>query len=200
VTGRYLAVEGVDGAGKTTVAWAIVAALEARGEEVLLVREPGGTPTGESIRHILLHSDDLVAAWTEAMLFAASRAQLAAEVIGPALQAGKIVVSDRTVYSSLAYQGGARGLGIDEVRKVNEAGLAGVWPDQVLLLVVDAAAALQREDDADRISVEGVTLQQKVSEAYGLIAAAEPGRFSVIDASRPIEDVITDAIAAVTGT
>ncbi len=197
--GRYLAVEGVDGAGKTTVARALVAALEARGEEVLLVREPGGTPTGEAIRRILLHSDDLVAAWTEAMLFAASRAQLAAEVIGPALQAGKVVVSDRTVYSSLAYQGGARGLGIEEVRRVNEAGLQGVWPDRVLLLQVDAAAALEREDAVDRISVEGVALQQKVSEAYALIAAIETERFRVIDASRPIEDVISDAIAAVIG-
>jgi dTMP kinase len=199
VIGRYLAVEGVDGAGKTTVARALVAALEARGEEVLLVREPGGTPTGEAIRRILLHSDDLVAAWTEAMLFAASRAQLAAEVIGPALQAGKVVVSDRTVYSSLAYQGGARGLGIEEVRRVNEAGLQGVWPDRVLLLQVDAAAALEREDAVDRISVEGVALQQKVSEAYALIAAIETERFRVIDASRPIEDVISDAIAAVIG-
>ena len=197
--GRYLAVEGVDGAGKTTVARALVAALQARGEEVLLVREPGGTPTGEAIRHILLHSDDLVAAWTEAMLFAASRAQLAAEVIGPALQAGKIVVSDRTVYSSLAYQGGARGLGIEKVRRVNEAGLQGVWPDRVLLLQVDAVAALEREDAADRISVEGVALQQKVSEAYALVSAGEPERFTVIDSSRPIEDVINDAIAAVIG-
>ncbi len=197
--GRYLAVEGVDGAGKTTVARALVAVLEARGEDVLLVREPGGTPTGEAIRRILLHSDDLVAAWTEAMLFAASRAQLAAEVIGPALQAGKVVVSDRTVYSSLAYQGGARGLGIEKVRRVNEAGLQGVWPDHVLLLQVDAAAALEREDAADRISVEGVALQQKVSAAYAQVAAAEPERFTVIDASRPIEDVINDAIAAVMG-
>lgn len=197
--GRYLAVEGVDGAGKTTVARALVAVLETRGEDVLLVREPGGTPTGEAIRRILLHSDDLVAAWTEAMLFAASRAQLAAEVIGPALRAGKVVVSDRTVYSSLAYQGGARGLGIEKVRRVNEAGLQGVWPDHVLLLQVDAAAALDREDAADRISVEGVALQRKVSEAYAQIAAAEPGRFTVIDASRPIEGVISDAIAAVMG-
>lgn len=197
--GRYLAVEGVDGAGKTTVARALVAVLETRGEDVLLVREPGGTPTGEAIRRILLHSDDLVAAWTEAMLFAASRAQLAAEVIGPALRAGKVVVSDRTVYSSLAYQGGARGLGIEKVRRVNEAGLQGVWPDHVLLLQVDAAAALDREDAADRISVEGVALQRKVSEAYAQIAAAEPGRFTVIDASRPIEEVISDAIAAVMG-
>ena len=197
--GRYLAVEGVDGAGKTTVARALVAVLETRGEDVLLVREPGGTPTGEAIRRILLHSDDLVAAWTEAMLFAASRAQLAAEVIGPALQAGKVVVSDRTVYSSLAYQGGARGLGIEKVCRVNEAGLQGVWPDHVLLLQVDAAAALEREDAADRISVEGVALQQKVSAAYAQVAAAEPERFTVIDASRPIEDVINDAIAAVMG-
>jgi len=196
VTWRYLAVEGVDGAGKTTVAAAVVLALEARGDEVLLVREPGGTPTGEAVRRILLHSDDSVAAWTEAMLFAASRAQLAAETIGPALEDGRLVVSDRTVYSSLAYQGGARGLGIDLVRTVNEAGLQGVWPDRVLLLDVDPAAGLDREDAADRISVEGVALQARVAEAYDFLAKEDPQRFEVIDASRPIEEVVADALAS----
>jgi dTMP kinase len=200
VSWRYLAVEGVDGAGKTTVAAAIVAALEERGHRVLSVREPGGTPTGEAIRRILLHSDDSVADWTEAMLFAASRAQLAAEVVGPALAAGSHVVSDRTVYSSLAYQGGARGLGIDRVRRVNEAGLQGVWPDRVLLLQVDAAAGLDREDGADRISVSGVNLQQRVADAYGRLAAEEADRFVVVDASRPIETVIDEALARLVGT
>ena len=196
MTWRYLAVEGVDGAGKTTVSAAVVLALEARGDEVLLVREPGGTPTGEAVRRILLHSDDSVAAWTEAMLFAASRAQLAAETIGPALEDGRLVVSDRTVYSSLAYQGGARGLGIDLVRTVNEAGLQGVWPDRVLLLDVDPAAGLDREDAADRISVEGVALQARVAEAYDFLAKEDPQRFEVIDASRPIEEVVADALAS----
>jgi len=197
VNWRYLAVEGVDGAGKTTVASAIVAALEDLGHEVLAVREPGGTLTGEAIRRILLHSDDSVAGWTEAMLFAASRAQLAAETVGPALEAGALVVSDRTVYSSLAYQGGARGLGIERVRDVNEAGLQGVWPDKVLLLDVDAAAGLEREDAADRISVEGIALQVRVADAYEQMAEDDPDRFVVIDASRPIDRVITDAIAVV---
>jgi dTMP kinase len=195
VNWRYLAVEGVDGAGKTTVAFAIVTALEDLGHEVLAVREPGGTATGEAIRRILLHSDASVAEWTEAMLFAASRAQLAAETVGPALESGALVVSDRTVYSSLAYQGGARGLGIERVREVNEAGLQGVWPDMVLLLDVDAAAGLEREDASDRISVEGVALQVRVAEAYEQMAKEEPDRFVVIDASRPIDQVVADAIA-----
>jgi len=195
MTWRYLAVEGVDGAGKTTVTAAVVSALEGRGEEVLVVREPGGTPTGEAIRRILLHSDDSVSAWTEAMLFAASRAQLAVELVGPALARGAMVVSDRTVYSSLAYQGGARGLGIDDVRRVNEAGLQGVWPDKVLLLDVDPAAGLEREDGADRISVEGVALQARVAAAYATLAEQDPDRFVVVDASRPVDEVITAALA-----
>lgn len=199
MTWRYLAVEGVDGAGKSTVAAAVAAALEGRGVRVLLVREPGGTPTGEAIRQILLHSDDSVADWTEAMLFAASRAQLAADVVGPALQDGVRVVSDRTVYSSLAYQGGGRGLGIPLVREVNEAGLQGVWPDRVLLLRVDPAAGLQREDGADRISVQGVELQHRVAEAYDRLAAEDPGRFVVVDASLPIDRVVAAALERLVG-
>ena len=199
MTWRYLAVEGVDGAGKTTVAAAVVEALRDQGADVMLVREPGGTPTGEAIRRILLHSDDSVALWTEAMLFAAGRAQLAAEVVGPALRAGTRVVSDRTVYSSLAYQGGARGLGIDLVRRVNEAGLQGVWPDRVQLLEVDPSAGLEREDTADRISVEGVELQKGVAAAYAAMAGEDPERFVVIDAGQPIDTVVAAALAALVG-
>ena len=199
MTWRYLAVEGVDGAGTTTVAAAVVEALRDQGADVMLVREPGGTPTGEAIRRILLHSDDSVALWTEAMLFAAGRAQLAAEVVGPALRAGTRVVSDRTVYSSLAYQGGARGLGIDLVRRVNEAGLQGVWPDRVLLLEVDPSAGLEREDTADRISVEGVELQKGVAAAYAAMAGEDPERFVVIDAGQPIDTVVAAALAALVG-
>jgi len=196
---RYVAVEGIDGAGKSTVAAAITASFEAAGLVVVTVREPGGTVTGEAIREILLDRSDPLDGWTEALLFAAARAQLAARVIGPALAAGRIVVSDRCVYSSLAYQGAGRGLGIDRVRAVNEAGLRGVWPERVVLLRVAADTGLARERQADRISREGLGLQERVAEAYDALAAAEPDRFVVVDASRPFAAVVADAIAAVMG-
>ena len=196
MTRRYAAFEGVDGAGKTTVARAVADALQAEGHDVLWVREPGGTEVGEAIRHVLLTAAVDMADWPEAMLFAAARSQLAAEVVGPALAAGRSVISDRSVYSSLAYQGGGRGLGIDEVRAVNEAGLGGVWPGIVVLLRMDAATALEREDEADRISVEGVSLQRRVAAAYDALAAADPERFEVIDASLPFDDVVQIALAA----
>ena len=196
MTVRYVAIEGVDGAGKTTVARRVVEALAGE-RDVRFVREPGGTSTGEAIRDVLLDRDGVIAPWTEALLFAAGRAQLAAESVGPALQSGALVVSDRTVYSSLAYQGGARGLGIGTVRAVNEAGLQGVWPDLVVLLRVDPAEALAREDDADRISVEGVALQQRVADAYEALARAESDRFVIIDARRPLDDVVDLVVAAV---
>jgi dTMP kinase len=194
---RYVAFEGVDGAGKTTVARATAAALRDRGYEVVEVREPGGTASGEAIRRILLERGGAVAPWTEALLFAAGRAQLAAEVIGPALDAGKVVVSDRSVYSSLAYQGGARGLGIDLVRGVNEAGLQGVWPGLVVVLRVEPETGLRREDEADRISVEGVGLQQLVAAAYEDLAAAEPERVVVVDAGLPLDTVVAAAVGEV---
>ncbi len=193
-TARYVAFEGVDGAGKTSVARAVAAALRDLGHEVVEVREPGGTPAGEAIRRILLERGGAVAPWTEALLFAAGRAQLAAEVIGPALAAGKAVVSDRSVYSSLAYQGGARGLGIDLVRAVNEAGLQGVWPGLVVLLRVDPETGLRREDEADRISVEGIGLQERVAAAYDLLAAAEPDRVVAVDAAPGFDDVVAAAL------
>jgi len=194
VNTRYIAFEGVDGAGKTTVAGAVAVALRRRGADVLEVREPGGTPIGEAIRGILLDRGGSMAPWTEAMLFAAARAQLAAEVVGPALARGRVVVSDRSVYSSLAYQGGARRLGIEAVRAVNAAGLGGVWPGLIVLLEVAPEAGLAREDEVDRISVEGVTLQERVAAAYRRLAEAEPERFVTVDAGMPLPRVVSACV------
>jgi dTMP kinase len=194
---RYVAFEGVDGAGKTTVAARVAERLAARGFDVVTVREPGGTPTGEAIRRILLDLGGVVGDWAEALLFAAARSQLAAEVVGPALAAGRAVISDRSVYSSLAYQGGARGLGIEAVRRVNEAGLGGVWPETVVLLHLDASRGLAREEEANRISEAGLALQARVAESYDLLAAAEAGRFVVLDAASGVEAVVEAAEAEV---
>jgi len=197
VTRRYVAFEGVDGAGKTTVAARVAERLRSRGFDVLSVREPGGTPTGEAIREILLGLGKVVGDWAEALLFAAARSQLAAEVVGPALAAGRGVVSDRSVYSSLAYQGGARGLGIDEVRRVNAAGLGGVWPETVVLLRLDPGRGFAREEEANRISEAGLAFQARVAEAYDLLAAEEPARFVVVDAGLGLEAVVAEAEAEV---
>jgi dTMP kinase len=197
MTRRYVAFEGVDGAGKTTVAARVAEDLAARGFDVLTVREPGGTPTGEAIRRILLGLGGVVDDWAEALLFAAARSQLASEIVGPALAAGRAVVSDRSVYSSLAYQGGARGLGIEVVRRVNEAGLGGVWPETVVLLRLDPGAGLAREDGADRISTAGLALQARVAQAYDELAAAEPERFVVLDAAADLAAVVAAATTEV---
>src|SRR3990172_10791824 len=152
--GRYIALEGGEGAGKSTLARMVRTRLEAAGRVVRLVREPGGTAVGEGIRRLLL-DDGRLEPWTEALLFAAQRAELAAEVIKPALDRGEWVVSDRSYYSSLAYQGIARGLGFEKVRLVNEWGLAGVVPDLVVVLMVDPIDGLARQDHPDRIGGGG---------------------------------------------
>jgi dTMP kinase len=197
VTRRYVAFEGVDGAGKTTVAARVAERLAARGFDVVTVREPGGTLTGEAIRRILLDLGGVVGDWAEALLFAAARSQLAAEVVGPALAAGRAVISDRSVYSSLAYQGGARGLGLEAVRRVNEAGLGSVWPETVVLLHLDPSRGLAREEETNRISEAGLALQVKVAESYDRLAAAEPDRFVVLDATAGLAAVVEAAEAEV---
>ena len=189
----YVAFEGIEGAGKSTVAQRVGERLEADGHEVVRVREPGGTAVGERIRAILLGHDLLPDPWTEALLFAAARAQLATEVVGPALDSGAWVLSDRSVYSSLAYQGAGRGLGIDAVRSVNEPGLQGVWPSLVILLAVDAAEGLLRQDVGDRIGDEGVEFQRTVADGFATAAASEPERFVIIDAGNPLDDVVDAA-------
>lgn len=191
--GRYIAFEGVDGAGKSTVAEAVAEHLRADGFQVVGVREPGATAVGEAIREILLHSHDDLVPWAEALLFAAARAQLAEQTLRPLLEAGAWVLSDRSVYSSLAYQGGARELGVDIVRTINAAGLAGVWPDLVILLDVEPHTGLAREEDTDRIGAEGVALQQRVAATYRTLADSDQ-RVVAIDGSVDIEAVVAAAL------
>lgn len=192
---RYIAFEGIEGAGKSTIARRVSDYLTARGEHVVLVREPGGTSTGEKIRAVLLTMDHDVAPRAEAALFAASRAQLISETVSPALADGAWVLSDRTAYSSLAYQAGGRGLPLDEVWTLNDIALGGVWPDVVVLLRLEPDAGLSRQQDGDRIGNEGVEFHLKVAAAFDDLAAAEPDRFIVVDASLAIDDVVAAVLA-----
>lgn len=187
--GLYIALEGVEGVGKSTVAGELAELIRAGGHDVLTVREPGGTPTGERVRHVLLDTDDDVAPWSEALLFAAARAQLARDVVEPALAQGTWVVTDRSVYSSLAYQGVGRNLGMAEVRAVNEPGLGGTWPDVVALLKLEVDEGLARQDVPDRIGAAGRDFLDAVALGFTELAEADPDRFVVIDASRPVEEV-----------
>lgn len=199
MTGHYIALEGIEGTGKSTIAARLTSHLESTGHEVLRVREPGGTVTGERIRRVLLDPDGVVSPWSEALLFAAARAQLAHELVGPALRSGSWVVSDRSVYSSLAYQGAGRGLGIAAVRSVNEPGLGDVWPEMVVLLRLDAATGLARQEDPDRIGAEGVVFQTSVADAFDDIAISDPDRFVVVDASRDVANVWEQVLSHLEG-
>jgi len=189
---RYVALEGIDGAGKTSVSAALALLLEAAGHEVVRVREPGGTAVGEGLRQILLDGPP-VTPWAEALMFAAARAQLVTDVIRPALGRGAWVLSDRSVYSSLAYQGAGRGLGMDRVRRINQPGLRGVWPDLVVLLTVSPQEGLARQARPDRIGAQGAPFLGAVAEGFSRLATEEPGRFVVIDAGRPVEQVVARA-------
>ena len=169
---KYIALEGVDGSGKSTVARALVERLTSSGAEAILVREPGGTALGEVVRGLLLDSERLDD-WAEVFLFAAQRSELAREVVLPALERGTWVVSDRSYYSSIAYQGRGRGLGEDKVRAINEIGLDGVVPHHVFVLDVEPDLALARQEDPDRIGKEGVDFQSAVRASYQSLAATE---------------------------
>ncbi|MCP4248944.1 MAG: dTMP kinase, partial [bacterium] len=186
--GLYLALEGVEGVGKSTVAGELQSLIQDAGHEVVMVREPGGTSAGEKIRRLLLEPDGSVSPWAEALLFSAARAQLAAEVVEPALRAGTWVVSDRSVYSSLAYQGHGRGLGIDAVRAVNEPGLGQTWPDLVALLELDVDAGLARQKVPERIGAAGREFLGSVAAGFHTLADMAPDRFAVVDAATPIRD------------
>lgn len=185
----YLAIEGGDGSGKSTVARAVAERLEERGHRTLIVREPGGTTLGEEVRDLLLHGAEM-SPWAEAMLFAAQRAQLVTEVVRPALAADKWVISDRTLYSSIAYQGGGRGLGVDMVRRVNETAVEGVVPDLVFVLDVDVEVALERQHRPDRIGSEASDFHRRVHQTYRDLAAEEPQRVFLIDNSQDLDAVV----------
>jgi dTMP kinase len=192
---RYIALEGGDGSGKTTLSSALAARLRADGNEVVEVREPGGTPLGERVRELLLDSDH-VEPWAEVFLFAAQRAQLVREVVAPALERGAWVISDRTYYSSIAYQGRARGMGEGKVREINEIGLEGVEPGRVFVLEVDPGMGLGRQHRPDRIGSESVEFQKAVMGAYRDLAAAEPGRVLLLDGGEPVEVLVDQVIEA----
>jgi dTMP kinase len=194
----YLVVfEGGEGAGKSTQIDAFVRWLEARGAEVVMTKEPGGTSIGSRIREVLLDPRaSEMEPRAEALLYAADRAQHVAEVIKPALKAGKVVVSDRFVDSSLAYQGLGRGLGLDEIYRLSEWATGGLMPDLVLYMKVDPAAGLRRVDrELDRIEREESDFHERVGEAYLELATKFPKRFVVLDATGSQEQV-HDAIVA----
>jgi dTMP kinase len=192
--GLFVTFEGIDRSGKTTQARLLCDAL---GGDALGVREPGGTEAGERVRAILKDPAVELSPRAEALLFAAARAELVDEVIRPGLEAGRIVVSDRFLDSSLAYQGGARGLGVEEVAAINRFALGGVTPDLTLLLDIDLSAAAARAGESDRFEDEGADLQRRVLEAYEELMAAEPARWRRIDADRAAEEVHTDVLAEV---
>jgi dTMP kinase len=178
----FVSFEGADGSGKSTQAELLRTALSAEGREVVLTREPGGTELGEAVRTLVLNGP-VMGAWAEATLFAASRAEHVEEVIRPALERGADVLCDRYVDSSLAYQGIARGLGVDAVLQLNLAVTGGLLPDVTFLLLLDPGIATGRHVDPDRLEREGAQLQAKVDAAYRELAERFPERIVTIDAT-----------------
>lgn len=188
----FITLEGIDGAGKTTQLQLLSGYLAEQGYDFVTTREPGGTPLGEQIRHILLNPAGTMTVHTEAFLFASARAELVANVIRPALQAGRNVVSDRYVDSSIAYQAYGRGLPPEFVAAVNEMATGALKPHRTIVLDLSVSEALQRlaaGGKQDRLERLDPVFFERVREAYLDLAEAEPGRVKLIDASRSIDEV-----------
>jgi dTMP kinase len=199
--GRLITVEGLDGAGKTTLVSALARELGIAGRAVFVMREPGGVDLSERIRTLVKDPAIVMGGRAEALLYAAARAQLVEEQLEPLLAAGNWVVLDRFVDSSLAYQGAGRGLGTDSIGALNSFATGGLTPDRTLLLRVDPATGRGRisgrAEDTDRLEQEQESFFTAVADAYAAIAEAEPERVTVIDASRPPDRVLADSLSAV---
>lgn len=198
-TGLFITLEGGEGAGKSTVLAALREALQATGREVVLAREPGGTPEGEAIRHLLLDPGNQFGPEAELLLMFAARAQLVRRVVRPALARGAVVLCDRFTDASFAYQGGGRGLPMDRIASL-ERWAAGLRPDLTFLLDVGVAEGLARArargGEPDRIEREREDFFERVRATYLARAAAEPARFRVVDAGRPAGDVRAGVLRA----
>ncbi|MGH9164465.1 MAG: dTMP kinase [Acidimicrobiales bacterium] len=193
MTGRLIAFEGGEGLGKSTQAALLAARLSA-----VLTREPGGTSLGEQLRAVVIDRatvalDDRA----EALLMAAARAQHVAEVIAPALAAGRDVVVDRFSHSSLAYQGAGRGLAVDDLRWLSDWATGGCWPDVVVLLDLEPGASLTVPDAGDRFESEDLAFHRRVVECFHAMAAADPQHWRVVDGRGPVEAVAARVWAAV---
>jgi dTMP kinase len=200
MAGRLVTIEGLDGAGKTTLAAALVAALAARGVQAVPLREPGGVELSERVRALVKDPALRVGGPAEALLYAAARAQLVEERVRPLLDEGSWVLLDRFVDSSLAYQGAARGLGVDRVRELNLFATGGLVPDRTLLLALDPAAGRARlagrGEAPDRLEAEDAAFFARVAAAYAELAREEPERIRVIDAAGAETEVLAAALAA----
>jgi dTMP kinase len=192
---RYVAFEGLEGCGKSTHVARLAESLGA-----VATREPGGTPVGAALRAAMLDpANTSLSPRAEALMMAADRAQHVAEVVRPALAAGRHVVSDRSVYSSLAYQGHGRGLGEAEVRRINDWALDGTWPDLVVLIDVpmELLAERMKKRDLDRFEREDQAFFGRVLAGFRSMAAAEPGRFAVVDGTPPKDELQATILATV---
>jgi dTMP kinase len=198
VPARLITIEGIDGAGKTTLAAALHEALGARGIDAVALREPGGVALAERIRALVKDPELEIADRAEALLYAASRAQLVASRVTPALAAGRWVLLDRYLDSSLAYQGAGRALGIEAVRAINDFATAGLVADRTLLLAIDPAAGRARrggrDELPDRLEREADEFFASVAAAYAELAAAEPARIRTLDATRTPRELLAAAL------
>jgi dTMP kinase len=190
----FVTFEGIDRSGKTTQARLLAKAL---GDDALLVREPGGTPAAERIRELVKDPSAELSPIAETLLFGAARAELLEQVVRPALAEGKVVIGDRYIDSTVAYQGGARGLGIERIERLNDWIADGLWPDVTFLLEVPTPIARGRGGEDDRFERQGEDLQRAVAAAYEELAGRHAGRYVRIDAARSKAEVHVDVLAEV---
>ena len=199
----FITFEGGEGSGKTTVLNMINKALIEKGYQTVLTREPGGTPISEQIRDVILDKDNTAMdARTEAFLYAASRRQHLVEKIWPSLKEGKLVLCDRYLDSSLAYQGVARGLGIDEILNLNMYATEGSFPDITLFFDIEPEQGLARiaknnNREVNRLDLEKMSFHHQVRNAFLTLAKRYPNRYRIIDASKPLEDVFNQALEVI---